>query len=100
MLRALIEPEITSLRKEIRSERERQARRISGGLASLAAGVAIGAFGGLPIAVTGAIAGAAALVGGRLLAKAAEEACEHGTNLRQQNDLYFLVRLMQEVPTR
>jgi hypothetical protein len=99
MLRALVEPEIMSIRKEIRSERERQARRISGGLASLAAGVAIGAFGGLPIAVTGAIAGAAALVGGRLLAKAADEACEHGTNLRQQNDLYFLVRLMQEEPS-
>jgi hypothetical protein len=96
MLKALIEPEILSLRKEIRSERKRQTHRIFGGLASLAAGIAIGAFGGLPIAVTGASVGTAALVGGRLLAKAAEEACEHGTNLRQQNDLYFVVRLMQE----
>jgi hypothetical protein len=99
MLKTLIEPKILSLQKEIRFERKRQAHRIIGGLSSLAAGVAIGFFGGLPIAVAGAIAGAAALVGGRLLAKAAEEACEHGTNLRQQNDLYFIVRLMQEEPS-
>jgi len=94
MLKGLIEPEITRLQKEIRLERRRQRKRVAGGVATLAAAVAIGAFGGLPVAI-GAFATAAA-VAGRLLGKAGEVACEHGANLRQQNDLYFLVRLLQE----
>ena len=98
MLRAVIEPQITSIQREVRFERKKQSRRISGGLASLAAGVAIGAFGGLPVVITGALAGAAALVGGQLLRSAARSVCEHGIDLRQENDLYFLVRLMQERP--
>jgi hypothetical protein len=93
MLKARIEPELAKLRKEIRYEKRRQAKRIVGGLAGLAAGVAIGAFGGLPIAVGGPLAGAAAVAGARLLGKAGEVACEHGANLRQQNDLYFLLQL-------
>jgi len=96
MFKALIEPEIASLRKEIRFERRRQRKRITGGLATLAAAVAIGAFGDLPVAIGGTLAGAAAVAGGRLLGKAGEVACEHGANLRQRSDLYFLVRLLQE----
>jgi hypothetical protein len=98
MLQAVIEPQLSHLEKEIRSERQRQRNRIAGGLGTLAAGVAIGAFGGFPVGVTGALAGVAAVAGGRLLGKAAEVACEHGANLRQQNDLYFLLRLLKEGP--
>ncbi len=96
ILKAKIEPELSRLKMEMRSERRRQTNRIAGGLAALAAGIGIGAFGGLPIVVGGALAGAAAVAGGRLLAKAAEEACEHGVNLRQQNDFYFLLKLLKE----
>jgi hypothetical protein len=96
MFKDCIEPQLTQLRKEVRYERRRQRKRIISGAASAAAAVAIGAFGGLPLAIRGAMAGAAALTGGRLLAKAGEVACEHGANLRQQNDLYFLLRLEQE----
>lgn len=96
MFKALIEPQLTRLKSETRSERRRQTKRIAGGIATLAVGVAIGAFGGLPMAIGAAIKGALAIAGGRLLGKAAEVACEHGANLRQQNDLYFLLRLEQE----
>jgi hypothetical protein len=37
------------------------------------------------------------MVGGRLLAKAAEAACEHGPEFEQKNDLYFLLKLTEEV---
>ena len=95
-LKTSIEPELIRLRKEVRYERRRQRKRIAGGLATMAAGIVIGAFGGLPIAVGGAIAGASAVAGGRLLGKAGKVACEHGADLRQQNDLYFLLRLEEE----
>ncbi len=96
MLKASIEPELIRLKKEIRYERRRQTKRVAGGLATMAAGIAIGAFGGLPIVIGGALTAAAAVAGGRLLGKAGEVACEHGANLRQQNDLYFLLRLEEE----
>jgi hypothetical protein len=96
LLKDSIEPELIRLRNEIRYERRRQTKRIAGGLATIAAGIAIGAFGGLPVAIGGALTGVAVLTGGRLLGKAGEVACEHGANLRQQNDLYFLLRLEQE----
>lgn len=96
MLKDLIEPELARLRKEVRYERKRQARRIIGGLATLAAGIAIGAFGGFPSLIREAAVGASAVTGGGLLRKAAEVACEHGATLRQQNDFYFLARLEQE----
>ena len=35
-------------------------------------------------------------VGSKLLAKGAESLCEHGADIRQKNDLYFLLRLMEE----
>ena len=93
MFKARIEPELAKLRREVRYERRRQRRRVVGGLAGLAAGIAIGAFAGLPTSIGGAIGVAAAAGAGRLLGKAGEVACEHGANLRQQNDLYFLLHL-------
>jgi hypothetical protein len=96
LLKSVVEPELVRLRKEIRYERKRQAKRIVGGLATLAAGIAIGAFGGLPTLVQAAAVGASAVTGGGLLRKVAEVACEHGSNLRQGNDFYFLARLQQE----
>jgi hypothetical protein len=93
MLKARIEPELAKLRKEVRYERRRQTKRIVGGLAGLAAGIAIGAFAGLSITIGGPLAGTAVVAGARLLGKAGEVACEHGANLRQQNDLYFLLHL-------
>jgi len=96
ILADLIEPQLVRIRKDIRYERKRQTRRIAGGLAAMCAGVGLGAFAGLPAIVGKAVAGAGALVGGRLLGKTAETASENASNLRQQNDLYFLIRLEQE----
>jgi len=96
MLKASIEPELIRLRREIHHERRRQTKRIVSGLATMAAGIAIGVFGGLADAIGRALIGAGVVAGGRLLGKAGEVACEHGANLRQQNDLYFLLRLEQE----
>jgi len=42
------------------------------------------------------LAAAATVVGGRLVSKAAEEACSHGPEFQQKNDLYFLLRLTNE----
>ncbi|MBZ5520924.1 MAG: hypothetical protein LAP21_01565 [Acidobacteriia bacterium] len=92
-----IEPELLHMRSELKQERRRQTRRIVGGVASLAASVAMGVFGGpIPVLANAAITGASAMVGGRLLAKAAEEVCEHGSNLSAKNDFYFLLRVAQE----
>jgi hypothetical protein len=56
----------------------------------------IGAYAGLPPLAAVPVAGVGTLVGGRLLAKAAEAACEHGPEFRQKNDLYFLLKLTEE----
>lgn len=96
MLKEIIEPELIRLKKEMRFERNRQTRRIVGGLATLAAGIAIGTFGGFPNLIREAAVGASAVTGGGLLRKAAEIGCEHGANLREQNDFYFLARLERE----
>jgi hypothetical protein len=92
-----IEPELLRIRSDLKQERRRQSKRVIGGAAALAASVAMGAFGGgAPILIKAAAVAASAMVGGRLLSKAAEEACEHGANLRQKNDFYFLLRVAQE----
>ncbi|HEU5233902.1 MAG TPA: hypothetical protein VFU50_13645 [Terriglobales bacterium] len=96
MFRSCIQPQLTKMRTEVMLERKRQIKRVLAGAGTLAAGVALGAFGGLPIPIATAAAGAAAVIGGRLLGKAAEVACEHGANLRQDNELYFLLRLVEE----
>jgi hypothetical protein len=92
-----IEPELLKMRSELKEERRRQSRRVAGGVATLAASVALGAFGVfLPAAAKLAASAAGAMVGGRLLSKAAEVQCEHGSNLREKNDFYFLLRVAQE----
>jgi hypothetical protein len=96
MLRSLVEPQLIRIKKDVHYERKRQTNRVVGGLAAVAAAIGIGAYGGFPAIATTAAAGALAVTGGGLLRKAAEVACEHGPNLRQQNDLYFLARLEQE----
>jgi hypothetical protein len=91
-----IKPELVRMKSELRQERKRQSRRVIGGLASLAASIGLGAFGFLPIAAKLAAAGATAVVGGRLLTKAAESVCEHGASLTANHDFYFLLKASEE----
>jgi hypothetical protein len=57
----------------------------------------LGTFGGVvPLLAKAAAVAATAMVGGRLLSKAAEAKCEHGATLKEKNDFYFLLRLTQE----
>jgi hypothetical protein len=93
LFREKIAPELLRMKSELRQERKRQTRRIVGGVASLAASIGLGAFGFLPIAAKVAAAGASAMMGGRLLTKAAEGVCEHGANLAAKNDFYFCLKL-------
>jgi len=96
LFREKIEPEIKRMKSELKLERKRQAKRIVGGAVGLAASVALGAFGGfLPLLAKGAAVAGSAMIGGRLLSKAAEQVCEHGANLREKNDFYFLLRAAQ-----
>lgn len=97
MYKELIEPELLGMKSELYQERKRQVRRVVGGMGTLAATVALGMFGGIvPLVVKGSLAAAGAMVGGRLLSKAAEAQCEHGATLKEKNDFYFLLRLTQE----
>jgi hypothetical protein len=96
MFRTAIEPELRKIKQAIVEYRKTQGRRLLAGIASVAAGVAIGAYSGLPALVSVPLVGAASIVGTRLLSKAAESACEHGPEAKQKNDLYFLLRLTQE----
>jgi hypothetical protein len=52
--------------------RKSQRRRVVAGLASIVAGVAIGAYSGLPPLVSAPLIGTASVVGTRLLSKAAD----------------------------
>jgi hypothetical protein len=96
MFRTAIEPELQKMKREMSAHRKTQHRRIIAGVASVVAGVAIGAYSGLPPLVSVPLVGAASFVGTRLLGKAAESACEHGPETKQKNDLYFLVKLAEE----
>ena len=93
--KAKLEPQIEKVKAEVIAERTRQARRLAIGIPSLAAAVLIGAWGALPIIVKGVLAAAGAASGTGLLSKAAASKCEHGADLRQKNDLYFLLRMME-----
>ena len=93
--KAKLEPQIEGVRREINAERARQSRRLAVGISAIAASVLMGAWGGLPILVKGAVVGVTAAMGGGTLAKAAGSACEHGPEIRQKNDLYFLLRLIE-----
>ena len=96
MFRTAIEPELVKMKREIATYRRIQRRRVLAGAASVAAGVAIGAYSGLPALVSVPLIGATSYVGTRLLGKAAESVCEHGPETTQKNDLYFLLRLTEE----
>lgn len=96
MFRTAIEPELRKMNREILAYRKTQSRRVLVGIASIVAGVAIGAYSGLPPLVSVPLVGAASVVGTRLLSKAAESACEHSPKTKQKNDLYFLLRLTEE----
>jgi hypothetical protein len=92
-----IQPQLLQMKSELYQEQRRQRRRVLGGLGALAATVALGAFGGVvPLLVKGALVAAGSMVGGRLLSKAAEARCEHGADLQEKNDFYFLLRLTEE----
>jgi hypothetical protein len=92
-----VEPELARMKSELHQERRRQRRRVGAGLAAMAATVAMGAFGGIVPAVAKAVMTAApGIVGTGLLGKAAQSLCEHGSNLKEHNDFYFLLRLAQE----
>jgi hypothetical protein len=85
------------MKSELYQERRRQRNRIAGGFATLAATVGLGAFGGIvPLIAKATLGGAGAMVGGRLLSKAAEAKCEHGATLKEKNDFYFLLRVAEE----
>lgn len=91
-----IAPSLEKLKREIALERKRQKTRMAVGVVSIAAGVAIGAFGGLPVMASIPVAALGTAIGGKLLTKAVESKCEHGEDLRQNNDLFFLLRLVEE----
>jgi hypothetical protein len=92
---SLIAPSLEKLKREIALERKRQNARVAVGVASIAAGVAIGAFGGLPMMASVPAAALGTVIGGKLLTKAVESRCEHGQDMRQNNDLFFLLRLLE-----
>lgn len=90
-------PALEKIKREVAVERKKQRRRVVSGSGYIAAGLAIGAISGLPhLAVpAGAAAAVSALVGGNLIKKATESACEHEADLQRQNDLYFLMKVLE-----
>jgi hypothetical protein len=96
MFRDAIEPELVKMKKEIKTYQKVQRARVLGGGAAIAAGVLIGAYAGLPPMVGVPAVAAGTLVGQRLLAKAADAACEHDPEFQQKHDLYFLLKLTEE----
>jgi hypothetical protein len=94
--RAKLEPQIAKLRADVALERKRQRKRIAGGVSALAAAVGIGAFAALPLLIKGALVASATVTGSGLITKAATVSCEHGSDLRQGNELFFLLRLISE----
>lgn len=100
LFRDRIEPELTKMKAELYHERRRQVRRIVGGVGSIAASVALGAFGGIvPLLAKAALVTTGGVVGTGLLGKAAQSSCEHGASVKEKNDFYFLLRLTQEGKT-
>jgi hypothetical protein len=100
LFRDRIEPELTKMKAELYQERRRQVRRIVGGIGSIAASVALGAFGGIvPVVAKAAMVATGGVVGTGLLGKAAQSSCEHGASVKEKNDFYFLLRLTQEAKT-
>lgn len=96
MLRDAIEPELRKMNRDLRTYRKIRRSQLIGSAVSMAAGVILGAYSGLPPIASVPLATGAGVVGGRLAAKAAEETCSHGPEFKQKNDLYFLLRLTDE----
>ena len=96
MFRDAIEPKLREMKKEIKTYQKVRRRQVVGGIAAMVAGVLIGAYAGLPPLAAVPVVGAGSFVGGRLILKAAEAACEHEPELKQKNDLYFLLKLTEE----
>ena len=97
LFRDRLEPELASMRAELYQERRRQVRRIVGGIGSVAASIALGAFGGIvPALAKAALVTTGTAVGAGLLGKAAQSTCEHGASVKERNDFYFLLRLTEE----
>jgi len=96
MLRDAIEPELRKINRDIRTYSKVRRSQAIGGAISIAAGVLSGVYAGLPSAVSAPLCAGAGFVGGHLAGKAAEAVCSHGPELKQKNDLYFLLRLTHE----
>ena len=95
-----IEPAVGKMRKELSIEKRKQTRRFAVGGGSIAAGLTLGAIAGLAHVATPAVAAVAGLgsfIGGNLIRKAADSACEHGLELEKNNDLYFVLQLLDDV---
>ena len=84
-------PKITRIEKELATERSKLKKYLGFGTAGIAASVAIGAF-GLPLLTAVPVA----TVATGLLAKGVQRAVEATPEIKQNNDLYFLVRLLQQ----
>ena len=84
------------MNREIRTYRKVRRSQTIGGAVSIAAGVLLGAYAGLPPIVATPLVAGAGVVGGHLARKAAEATCSHGPEFKQKNDLYFLLRLTNE----
>lgn len=92
-----IEPELRRMRKDAAAFKRTQRNRILAGASTLAAVVAIGAFGGsIPAGIAGVIASGGVAAAGRVLGGAIDQACHHGA-ATTKNDFYFLLRLVEEV---
>jgi hypothetical protein len=87
MSRTAIEPELQKMNKEMLAYRETQRNRIAGGVATLAAGVVLGAYAGLPAMVSVPLVAATAGAAVRVLGKAAEAACEHGPETKKTTSI-------------
>jgi hypothetical protein len=96
MFRDAIEPELKRMKKELATHQKVSLRQAAGGAVIMTAGVLLGAYAGLPPIAAVPVATLGTLVGGRLLTKVAEGACEHGPEFKQKNDLYFLLKLTEE----
>lgn len=88
-------PAIEAMKREVAIERRKQRRRIAAGVGSIAAGLAIGAFSGIPHLASVPVSAVGALVGGNFIKKAAESKCEHEADLQLQNELYFLMKVLE-----
>lgn len=96
MLHDAIDPELRRMNRDISTYRKVRRSQIIGGAASIAAGVLLGAYAGLPPIVATPLVAGAGIVGGHLTRKAAEATCSHEPEFKQKNDLYFLLRLTSE----